>query len=57
VEYFAAVAVWYLLLTTVWTFIQSWIEHRLAVSERDESQFTLVERLRGAFSPAYRGRA
>ncbi len=57
VEYFAAVAVWYLLLTTIWTVIQSWIEHRLAVSERDDSQFTLVERLRGAFSPAYRGRA
>ena len=57
VEYFAAVAVWYLLLTTIWTLIQSWIERRLAVSERDESEFTLMERLRGAFSPAYRGRA
>ena len=55
VEYFAAVAVWYLLLTTIWTLIQSWIERRLAVSERDESEFTLMERLRGAFSPAYRG--
>ena len=57
VEYFAAVAVWYLLLTTIWTVIQSRIERRLAVSERDESEFTLAERLRGAFSPAYRGRA
>lgn len=57
VEYFAAVAVWYLLLTTIWTFIQSWIERRLAVSERDESEVTLGERLRGAFAPAYRGRA
>ena len=37
VEYFAAVAVWYLLLTTIWTFIQSRIERRLAVSERDEA--------------------
>ena len=38
VEYFAAVALWYLLLTTIWTVIQSWIERRLAVSERDESE-------------------
>ena len=50
VEYFAAVAVWYLLLTTIWTFIQSRIERRLAVSERDESALTLGERLRDAFS-------
>ena len=57
VEYFAAVAVWYLLLTTIWTVIQSWIERRLAVSERDETELTLGERLRGAFAPAYRGRA
>ena len=57
VEYFAAVAVWYLLLTTIWTLIQSWIERRLAVSERDETELTLAERLRGAFAPAYRGRA
>jgi polar amino acid transport system permease protein len=57
VEYFAAVALWYLLLTTIWTLIQSWIERRLAVSERDETDVTLGERLRGAFAPAYRGRA
>lgn len=57
VEYFAAVAVWYLLLTTIWTLIQSWIERRLAVSDRDESGLTLGERLRGAFAPAYRSRA
>jgi len=57
VEYFAAVAVWYLLLTTIWTLIQSWIERRLAVSERDDTALTLGERLRGAFAPAYRGRA
>ncbi len=57
VEYFAAVALWYLLLTTIWTVIQSWIERRLAVSERDDSEVTLGERLRSAFSPAYRGRA
>ena len=35
-DYFLAVAVWYLLLTTVWTFIQAWIERRLAESERGE---------------------
>jgi polar amino acid transport system permease protein len=34
-DYFLAIAVWYLLLTTVWTFIQAWIERRLAVSDRD----------------------
>ena len=57
VEYFAAVALWYLLLTTIWTVIQSRIERRLAVSDRDESALTTGERLRGAFSTAYRGRA
>ena len=31
VEYFGAVAVWYLVLTTVWTLIQSQIERKLAV--------------------------
>jgi polar amino acid transport system permease protein len=29
-EYFLACAVWYLLLTTIWGFVQSWIERRLA---------------------------
>jgi len=57
VEYFAAVALWYLLLTTIWTFIQSWIERRLAVSDRDDSALTWSERFRTVVSPAYRGRA
>src|SRR3954463_7323125 len=35
-EFFLAVAFWYLMLTTVWTFIQAWIERRLAQSERGE---------------------
>jgi polar amino acid transport system permease protein len=35
-EYFIAVAFWYLVLTTVWTFIQMLIERRLARSERGE---------------------
>jgi polar amino acid transport system permease protein len=33
-EYFGAVAVWYLLLTGVWSIIQFLIERRLAVSDR-----------------------
>ena len=36
-EYFTAVAIWYLLLTTIWTMIQMRIERRLAVSERAEA--------------------
>jgi polar amino acid transport system permease protein len=38
VEYFAAVAIWYLLLTTVWTLIQVQIERRLGASERVEGE-------------------
>jgi polar amino acid transport system permease protein len=49
-DYFLAIAIWYLLLTTVWTFIQAYIERRLAVSERgDELNFR--ERLVGAWNP------
>jgi len=36
VEYFLAVAFWYLVLTTAWTAIQAQIERRLAVSERGD---------------------
>jgi polar amino acid transport system permease protein len=36
VEIFLGVAFWYLVLTTVWTFIQSAIERKLAVSERGD---------------------
>lgn len=35
-EYFIAVAFWYLVLTTVWTFVQVLIERRLARSERGD---------------------
>lgn len=38
VEIFAAVAVWYLLLTAIWTVIQIFIERRLGVSDRDERE-------------------
>jgi polar amino acid transport system permease protein len=49
-EFFIAVAFWYLVLTSVWTFIQAAIERRLAVSERgDELGFR--ERLVAAWNP------
>jgi polar amino acid transport system permease protein len=37
-EYFLAVAVWYLLLTTLWGFVQSWLERRLAVGHEAAPQ-------------------
>ena len=37
-EYLAAVAVWYLLLTTVWTLIQVQIERKLGASEREDNE-------------------
>jgi polar amino acid transport system permease protein len=50
VEYFLAVAFWYLMLTTVWTFIQAAIERRLAASERGE-EASFRERLVEAWTP------
>jgi len=50
VEYFGAVAVWYLVLTSVWTVIQGWIERRLSASERGD-ELTLWERLTEAWTP------
>jgi polar amino acid transport system permease protein len=50
VEYFAAVAFWYLVLTTIWSLIQARIERRLAVSERGE-ELTMRERMQAAWSP------
>jgi polar amino acid transport system permease protein len=50
-EYFLAVAFWYLMLTTVWTFIQAWIERRLAKSEQGEAP-SLRERLQASWNPA-----
>ena len=50
VEIFGAVAVWYLVLTTVWTMIQAQIERRLAVSERGE-ELTFWERVVEAWTP------
>jgi polar amino acid transport system permease protein len=51
VEYFGAVAVWYLLLTGIWSIIQASIERRLTTSDRmDELSFR--ERLVAAWAPA-----
>jgi polar amino acid transport system permease protein len=51
VEYFGAVAVWYLLLTGIWSIIQASIERRLTTSERmDDLSFR--ERLVAAWAPA-----
>jgi polar amino acid transport system permease protein len=49
-DYFLAIAVWYLLLTTVWTFIQAWIERKLAASERGD-QLSFRERLEASWNP------
>src|SRR5436190_6574993 len=56
-EYFVAVAFWYLVLTTAWTFIQAAIERRLAVSEVE--QISLRERVANAWSlmPVFGGAA
>ena len=51
VEFFEAVAIWYLVLTGVWSIIQASIERRLGASERmDELSFR--ERLMAAWAPA-----
>jgi polar amino acid transport system permease protein len=48
-EYWVIVAFWYLVLTTVWTFIQAWIEGRLGASDRGD-QPSFRERLVQAWS-------
>jgi len=52
VEEFGAIALWYLVLTTVWTFIQSWIERKLSVSERADD-VSFFERLTFARIPRF----
>jgi polar amino acid transport system permease protein len=49
-DYFIAVAFWYLVLTTVWTFVQAMIERRLAASERGDV-IGFRERLVAAWNP------
>ena len=46
VEYFIAVAFWYLVLTTLWSLVQVQIERRLGVSDRPETE-TWTQRLLG----------
>jgi polar amino acid transport system permease protein len=46
-EYFLAAAVWYLLLTTIWSVIQSWIERRLGRGFGGEAPPSLRQRLFG----------
>jgi polar amino acid transport system permease protein len=50
VEFFAAVALWYLVLTGVWSVIQAYIERRLAASERGD-EVSFFERLAEAWTP------
>jgi polar amino acid transport system permease protein len=50
VEFFGAVAVWYLILTGVWSVIQAQIERTLAVSERGD-ELSFWERLVEAWTP------
>jgi polar amino acid transport system permease protein len=50
VEFFTAVAFWYLVLTGVWSVIQAYIERRLAASERGD-EVSFFERLAEAWTP------
>ena len=50
VEFFGAVAVWYLVLTGVWSVIQAQIERKLATSERGD-ELTFRERVFEAWAP------
>lgn len=38
VEYFGAVAIWYLILTVIWSLIQNQIERKLGASDLDENE-------------------
>jgi polar amino acid transport system permease protein len=51
VEYFTAVAFWYLVLTSIWSLIQAAVERKLAVSERGEAP-SWRERLLQSWTPA-----
>jgi polar amino acid transport system permease protein len=50
VEFFGAVALWYLVLTGVWSIIQAQIERKLAVSDRGD-ELSFRERVFEAWSP------
>jgi polar amino acid transport system permease protein len=49
-EAFAAVAIWYLVLTGLWSIVQAQIERKLAASERGD-ELTFRERLARIWSP------
>ena len=51
VEYFMAVAFWYLVLTGVWGFIQAGIERKLGASERGDDELSFRERLVASWTP------
>jgi polar amino acid transport system permease protein len=51
-EHLMAVSFWYLVLTTVWTLVQAWIERRLTASERGD-ELSFLERLQRAWTPAW----
>ncbi|HZQ15777.1 MAG TPA: amino acid ABC transporter permease [Gaiellaceae bacterium] len=51
VEFFLAVAFWYLVLTGLWGIVQAAIERRLAASERGDQE-SFRERLAQAWAPA-----
>jgi polar amino acid transport system permease protein len=50
VEYFLAVAFWYLVLTSVWSVIQAQIERKLSASERGD-ELSFWERVAQAWAP------
>ena len=52
VEYFAAVALWYLLLTTIWSVFQAWLERRLDPAGAADRGPGPIGRLRGRLRPA-----
>jgi polar amino acid transport system permease protein len=49
VEYFTAVAFWYLVLTTIWSLIQAQIERKLGASERGD-EISLGQRMRSVWA-------
>jgi polar amino acid transport system permease protein len=51
VEFFMAVAFWYLVLTGVWGFIQAGIERKLGASERGDDELSFRDRLVAAWTP------
>jgi polar amino acid transport system permease protein len=51
-ELFLAAAVWYLVLTTIWGFVQAWIERRLGKGTGTETSPGLAARLFSLRSPA-----